>query len=204
MDRVEPVPATERAAVEPAVVAPPAASVHSLAQPPSAEMKLAKALMLDSRARIGVYLGLPDGYKYDDPSYLALYPRDNDRRAPRMAALRLREPGLTAANLARVQDRRRLEAVLTRDVRWADAEDARVGRGAWPARVSEGQGPAIGPGGSRRVLAVVAAVPDVVSVGVLVSWADGDVQGEERARDVVRHLHRCRVEVGRGCVSESE
>jgi hypothetical protein len=181
--------------------APTAAPPELLALPPSAEMKDAKAYVLEHKARIGVYFGLPEGWRYDDPSWLAITPRDLDSGGW-FVALRLSDEGLSEANEQRLLERGP-KATRLADPSWQPWQSTVAGRPRWPAKLRRGSGrDALGKHGELLALAGEIAVPDTPAVGFVASWPKSQPALESTLLDIVRHLHRCKVEVGMGCVPE--
>ena len=168
---------------------------------PTATMHDAKAYILDHKARIGVYLGLPERWRYDDPSYLSITPRNTDDPG-RLSVVRLRQSGLGEANLAQLLERGPLPTQI-RKATWGSWRDGRAGTMSWPAKLARGESlPIVKSHGALATLAVVIDVPDTPAVGIMAAWPKAQPQMEQTMVDIVRHLHRCKVRVGHGCVAD--
>jgi len=192
---------TSSAAGAPAAPAPNAAAIGELlTKTPSTKLVPAKAFILDHQRRIGVLLGLPTGWHYDDPSYLSITPGPGSADA-RFAALRLAVSGLGEANLATALRRGLLPVGLAK-ASFAPWREGHVGTGRWPAKLARGRGEAAAGHAPRQALAAVVDVPGTHAVGLIASWPSGEPALEAVLYDIARYLRRCHVEVGRGCVAD--
>ena len=161
-----------------------------------------KFLQLEHRDRIGVYFGLPSGWYNDDPGSLLAMPRDKNE-AGRFVAMRLRSPGLGEANIKRLLERGPKMVALNKPS-WQAWSSAKVGKKRWMAKVARGSGVSIGNDrGPLQAIAVVVDVPATPAVGVVLSWPQRQPQLEATLLDTVRHLQRCVVQVGKGCVPDA-
>jgi hypothetical protein len=194
----EVVPASAPPPAEPAT--PPAAPerVPTFAAAPSRAMPFAKAFQLDAETRVGLRFGLPTGWREEDPSYLLMYPARGDT-VSRAAVVRLDAPGLDAPNRRQLLERAALP-LGARAARWQPWEDDAAGPARIPAVAARGTGRAAGA--EVDLLAVVVALPDTRAAGFVAAWPAGDAALEATALDAVRHVRRCRVQVGLGCVEE--
>lgn len=168
------------------------------AAPPTASMPRTTALMLDPRARVGVTLGHPPGFLLDNPSMILMWERGDGPRA-KIVVKRLGGPGLESSREDALLAAS--EAVGLRDARFGAFADAVAGPERWPARIAAAEGRGLGDGAPREALAVVVDVPELEAIGVIGAWPEGE-PGAERLLDVVRHLARCKVVVGSGCVPD--
>jgi hypothetical protein len=195
-------PPETRPAPAPAVVeAPIDPYAELLAGAPSQPLRDAKAYILDPKTRLGVYVGLPEGWRYDDPSYLSITPRKTDD-AGRFALVRLSDAQLGDANLAQVLARGVVPAQI-KSASWGKWHDGVAGRARWPAKIARGQAePVIARHGRQKTLAAVIAVPDTPAVGVVAAWPEDTPEMEAIMLDIVRHLHRCKIRVGHGCEAD--
>ncbi len=185
-----------------AVSAVPTGLRELLALAPTVSMKRMKFLQLEHRDRIGVYFGLPHAWYNDDPGSLMAMPR-NKQAAGRFVAMRLRKPGLGDANTKRLLERGPKMVALIKPS-WEAWSDAKVGTRRWPAKVARGRGISIGNDrGPLRAIALVVEVPGTPAVGVVLSWPKRQPDIETILLDTVRHLQRCEVQVGRGCVPDA-
>jgi hypothetical protein len=163
------------------------------------------AHILEPKARIGVYLGLPAGWRNDDPSYLLLFPEGKEPRAPvRAVAMTLFETGLADANKTRLL-RRGAEPTGFRDGQWTPWKLERIGKTGFKAAVALGTGRSVRRvEGPRSALAVVVDIPGAPALGFLGSWATDKPELEPAIVEMLRGLERCQIEVGRGCVTAAE
>jgi hypothetical protein len=153
--------------------------------------------MLDTRARLGVTLGHPPGFLLDNPSVILMGERNDGPR--KIVVKRLGGAGLDEARQAPLLEA--AAAVGLVNARFGAFEEAVAGPKRWPARIAAVTGGGLGDGAPREALAVVVDVPGLEVVGVLGAWPAGE-EGAETVLDVVRHLERCRVVVGSGCVAD--
>ena len=204
-------PAAEQPELKPRPAAPAAVSAVAavakagigglLAAEPTTEMKRTKGYLLNHEERIGVYFGLPPGWRNDDLSFLSAYSR-TAQAGGRFVALRLGEPGLGKSNEQRVLERGP-QATMLLDPSWQEWHDGVAGRKRWVARIARGSGqPLVKAHGKLRAIAAVIDVPGAKAVGVMGTWPEAQPDLEIVLADMIRHLHRCHVEVGRGCVPE--
>ena len=197
--QAEPTPATKPAGAHVSAAASAAPEIFAAA--PTAAMKSAKAYLLEHKERLGVYFGLPEGWRYDDPSWLSITPRDLDSGGW-FVALRLKDAGMSEVNEQRLLDRGP-KATRLSDVTWGEWQQTVAGRKRWPARIRRGSGrDALSKHGELVAIAGEVAVPGTPAVGFVASWPKSRPELEATMIDIVRHLHRCKVEVGLGCVPE--
>jgi hypothetical protein len=198
-----------RAEVRPAVAPAPAPPVEPWAAPPRPDTRRALAHILEPDARIGAYVGLPTGWRNDDPSYLLFFPRKNiDPPAPapnaRALAMTLVEPGLGEVNRRRLLDRG-VEPTGMRDPVWETWSEQTVGIGKLRATIARGTGASIAAkDGPRGAIAAIVDVPGAPALGFIGTWPRSEPAGEADIGEMLRALERCQVAVGRGCVAESE
>lgn len=178
--------------------------VERFTEPPQTSTRRTLAHILEPKARVGAYLGLPDGWRNDDPSYLLFFPRGNEKPPARAVALTLVEPGLSAANQARALARGS-EPTGLKEATWSSWTLERVGVERFEANVAIGQGRSVrGSEGPRRALAAVIDIPGAPALGFVGSWAASEPSYEAVIVDMLRAVERCRVDVGRGCVTAQE
>ena len=186
----------------PPVDAPPALPGPTVdaraALAPSRPMPRTTALILDARERVGVTLGHPPGFLLDNPSLILMWQR-GDEPQPKIVIKRLGGSGFGEARFAELDEA--CSAVGLVSPRWKAPQTAGAGPKRWPAEIVEGSGRGLGDGGPRRALAIVIDVPGLETIGVLGAWPESDDHAST-VLDVVRHLERCRVVVGSGCVGE--
>ncbi len=178
--------------------------VDRFAQPPRTERRTL-AHILEPKARVGVYLGLPDGWRNDDPSYLLFFPWGRGPKPPaRAVAMTLSATGPTIAKRAQLL-RRGCAPTGLRDATWGPWRDAIIGRDRFVGSITLGAGHSLrGSEGPRSAMAVVVRVPGAPALGFIGSWATAEPQHEATIVDMLRALERCRIEVGRGCVTATE
>jgi hypothetical protein len=184
-------------AVQEMIAAPVAVADERAAAAPDRQMPRTTALMLDTRARIGVTLGHPPELLLDNPSVILMWERNDGPR--KIVIKRLGGAGLDEARLAPLREA--AAAVGLVNARFGAFEDAVAGPKRWPAQIAAVTGRGLGDGAPREALAIVVDVPDLEAVGVLGAWPAGD-DGAETVLDVVRQIERCRVVVGSGCVAD--
>jgi hypothetical protein len=194
------------AEVRPAVAKP--APVELWAAAPLDTTVKSIAQILEPGSRVGVYVGLPAGWRNDDPSYLLFFPRKNiapPAAAPsaRALAMALNEPGLAEVNRERLL-KRGIEPTGLRDAVWETWVEQTVGLSKLRATVVRGSGRSIAAQeGDRAALAAIIDVPGAPALGFVGSWPRSEPAGEAEIGEMLRRLETCKVEVGRGCVEES-
>src|SRR5690606_20828482 len=114
--------------------APPAepAVDDRAATAPSRAMPRTTALMLDSRARVGVTLGHPPGFLLDNPSLILMWQRGEGPR--KIVIKRLGGAGLDEPHRATLLAS--AEAVGLAQARFGDFEEAVAGPKRWPAQIA--------------------------------------------------------------------
>lgn len=174
------------------------------ASPPDGTTRRTLAHILEPKARIGAYLGLPDGWRNDDPSYLLFFPSGADKPPARAVALTLAEPGLSDDNQARVLARGS-EPTGLKAASWSAWTSERVGVERFAAHVAIGEGSSVlGAEGPRRAIAAVIDIPGAPALGFVGSWAVSEPRFEAVILEMLRAVERCQVDVGRGCVTARE
>ncbi len=191
---------------------PPVASASSsaptaearFALPPHEETRRTLAHILEPKARVGAYLGLPAGWRNDDPSYLLFFPRGEDKPPARAVAMTLVVPGLGADNQRRLLERGVAPVGLV-DATWTAWSVEEVGRERFRATIALGEGASLQRAeGPRKAVAAVIDIPGAPALGFVGAWATSHPTFEAVIAEMLRSVERCQVEVGRGCVTAAE
>jgi len=116
--------------------------------------------------------------------------------------MRLSDRGLTDGNLKQLLERGARPTQLV-DPKWEPWIDGHAGTKRWPAKIARASGDCLVKKHSPlAAIAAVVDVPDTPAVGVMGAWPKAQTELEEVVANIVRHLHRCQVQVGRGCVPD--